>query len=72
MLGARLSDDGPSAHEVEVFFGRRGELASWECDLAMDASATRVTDTSFRWWITPDFHGAWDDDAREWIEANAL
>lgn len=71
-LGARLSGDGPSAPEVEVFVGRRGELTSWECDLALDASSTRVTRTSFRWWIVPDFHGGWDDDAREWIEAKLL
>jgi hypothetical protein len=65
------SGTGGLAAAPEVDVGRRGTLASWECELSVDARGMLVR-TRFEWWIPPDFHGRWDDAAREWIEANLL
>ena len=59
----------PRAPSVEL--GRRGALVSWGCDVSFDAHDT-VVGTRFEWWVTIDFHGAWDDDARAWLEAHFL
>lgn len=59
------------ARAPSVSYGRRGTVASWECDVSYDPLGV-VTGATFTWWIPPDFHGRWDDRPREWIEANLL
>lgn len=57
-----------TAPRQDVAYGIRGDLVSWQCTLDLDDARTVVRRARFTWWIPPDFHGGWDDDAHGWLE----